>query len=146
MFTTLSAQIGAALMAAVCLYAAASRGRPQVLAAVGVAVAWVGSAALQNRTNLVDPQYAIFVLDLGAALFFTTLALVYRRLWLMWVAAFQLLTTTTHIAVMIDLRILVWAYLTAYLVWSYLLLVALAFGGAQGFRERRAAAGRPPRA
>jgi hypothetical protein len=51
-------------------------------------------------------------------------------------AAFQLLTTATHVAVMIDLRIWVYAYLTAYLVWSYALLAALAWGGVLAWRER----------
>lgn len=140
MFTTLPAQIGAVLMAGICIFAAASRGRPQVLTAIVVAIAWVGSAALQNRQNLIDPQYAIFGLDLVAAGLFIWLALRYRQGWQMAIAAFQLLTMTTHVAVMIDLRINAWAYLTAYLVWSYLLLVSLLWGGAQGFRARRASA------
>jgi hypothetical protein len=98
----------------------------------------VGSAAGQNRVDFVDPQYAVFAIDLVAALVISGLALAYKRGWLMWVAAFQLLTTTTHIAVMVDLRINVWAYFTAYLVWSYLLLLALVFGGLEGWRARRA--------
>lgn len=126
-------------MAAACLYTASSGRRPQVLAAIAVAVGWVGSAVLQNRQNAIDPQYAVFALDSVAVLVFVGLALRYRHGWLMMLAAFLLLTTFTHIAVMIDLRINVWAYFTAYFVWSYLMLVALVWGGVQGHRERRAA-------
>ena len=136
MFVTTPAQIGAALMVAVCLLAAWPGPRPQRWAAAGVFVAWMGSAALQNRDDLINPQSAIFALDVVAAALFVGMALVWRRTWLMAMAAFQLLTTATHVAVMIDLRIWVYAYLSAYLVWSYALLAALAWGGVLAWRER----------
>lgn len=138
MFVTLSAKIGALLMAAICLYAAWPGAKPQRWAALVVFVAWIGSAALQDRENRIDPQYAIFALDLLVAVIFLWMALAWRRTWLMAIAAFQMLTTATHIAVMIDLRIWDYAYLTAYLAWSYLLLAALAWGGAEAWREKRA--------
>lgn len=138
MFVTLSAKIGALLMAAACLFAAWPGARPQRWAALAVFVAWIGSAALQNREHMFDPQYAIFALDLAAAGVFTAMALAWRRPWLMAVAGFQLLTTATHVAVIIDLRIWAYAYLTAYLVWSYLLLLALVWGGVEAWRERAA--------
>ncbi len=142
MFVTTSAQIGAVLMAAVCLFAAWPGARPQRWAAAVVLVAWMGSAALQDRDDLINPQYAIFALDVVAAAVFVTMALAWRRGWLMAMAAFQLLTTATHVAVMIDLRIWVYAYLTAYLVWSYALLAALAWGGRLAWRERGGARSR----
>jgi hypothetical protein len=142
LFVTLSAQIGAVLMAAVCLFAAWPGARPQRWAAAFVFLAWIGSAALQDRDDLINPQYAIFALDVVAAAAFTGMALAWRKTWLMAMAAFQLLTTATHVAVMIDLRIWVYAYLTAYLVWSYALLAALAWGGVQAWRERGAARSR----
>lgn len=139
MFITLPAKIGALLMAAACLYAAWPGARPQRWAALVVFVAWIGSAALQNRDDIIHPQYAIFALDLVAAGIFTAMALAWRRTWLMAVAGFQLLTTATHIAVMIDLRIWAYAYFTAYLIWSYALLAALVWGGAEAWRERAVA-------
>jgi hypothetical protein len=142
LFVTTSAQIGAVLMAAVCLFAAWPGARPQRWAAAVVLVAWMGSAALQDRDDLINPQYAIFALDVVAAAVFVTMALAWRRGWLMAMAAFQLLTTATHVAVMIDLRIWVYAYLTAYLVWSYALLAALAWGGRLAWRERGGARSR----
>jgi len=140
LFLTLSAKIGALLMAAACLYAAWPGARPQRWAALVVFIAWIGSAALQDRDDRINPQYAIFVLDLLAAGIFTAMALRWKRTWLMAIAALQMLTTTTHIAVMIDLRIWDYAYLTAYLAWSYLLLAALVWGGVEAWRERKAGA------
>ncbi len=136
MFSTLSAQIGAVLTLGVCLFTVLSRRPPQVLAATLVAAAWIASAALQNRLSG-DAQYAIFALDVGAAFAFIALALRYRAAWLILVAAFQLLTAATHVGMIVDTRIFVRAYLTAYLVWSYLLVLALAWGGREGWRQRR---------
>jgi hypothetical protein len=136
-FVTTAAQIGAVLMAGVCLFAAWPGIPAQRWAAAAVFLAWMGSAALQDREDLINPQYAIFALDVVAAAAFTAMALAWRKTWLMAMAAFQLLTTATHVAVMIDLRIWVYAYLSAYLVWSYALLAALAWGGVLAWREKR---------
>lgn len=140
MFLTWESQLGALIMAAVCGLAAWAGGRSQKVTAAVIATAWIASAALEDR-RFVHPQYAIFLLDLVAAIAFGGLALLWRRGWLMAIAAFQLLTMATHIASILDTRIGALAYMTAYLVWSYLLLAAMAWGGATGFRERRAATG-----
>lgn len=137
-FLTLPSQIGALLMAAACLFAFTSGGLPQRITALVTAVGWIGSSALQDRDDLIDPQYATFALDLFLLIVFAWVAVRWRRGWSMAVASFQLLTVLTHIAIMIDLRIAARAYVTAYLAWSYLLLVAVAWGGWAGWKERRA--------
>jgi hypothetical protein len=136
MFQTTASQIGALIMAAVCLFTAWTGGRPQRWTALAVAIAWIGSSALQDRRNI-DPQYAIFVLDIAMVGVFGWMALAWRRTWLMAVAALQLLTVTTHVATMIDPRIWPLAYQTAYLFWSYALLASVAWGGVEGMLDRR---------
>lgn len=143
-FQTLPSQIGALLMAAACLFAFASGGAAQRVTAVATAIGWIGSSALQNRDDLIDPQYATFLLDLALTGVFVWIALRWRRGWSMAVATFQLLTVLTHIAIMIDLRIAARAYVTAYLAWSYLLLVAVAWGGWAGWKDRRRNNAPPP--
>lgn len=142
MFLTTASQIGALIMAVVCLFTAWAGGSAQRWTAGLVAGAWIASAALQDRRN-VDPQYAIFALDLVMAVAVSWLALVWRRAWLMAVAALQLLTVTTHVATMIDSRIWPLAYQTAYMFWSYALLASVAWGGVEGWRDRRRAATDP---
>lgn len=139
MFSSHAAQVGALLVIGICLVAAASRRPAQLMAAAGVATAWIASAALQDRRDIGDPQYAIFALDILVAFAFTALALVYRAAWLMALAAFQLLTAATHVGMIVDTRLFVRAYLTAYLVWSYLVVAALAWGAWAGWKERREA-------
>ena len=142
MFLTLASQIGALIMAAVCLFTAWAGGRPQRWTAGAVAIAWIGSSALQDRRNI-DPQYAIFALDLMVGAVFGWMALTWRRAWLMAVAALQLLTLATHVATMIDSRIWPLAYQTAYLFWSYALLACVTWGGVEGWLNRRRVAGGP---
>lgn len=137
MFSYQDAQIGAVIMATICLYAFLSGGAPQRVTALVTAVAWIASGYLQEPNNLIDPQYATFALDGVVLLIFGWIALRWKRGWSMAVVSFQLLTMFTHIAIMIDLRIAARAYVTAYLAWSYLLLVAVAAGGWAGWRERR---------
>lgn len=143
MFQTPAAQIGAVIMTLVCVFAWWSGGRPQRLIAGVAFVAWVASAAIQDR-SFRNPQYATFVLDLVLLGIFIAFAMHWRRPWLNWVAAFQSLTMATHIAAMMDRRIWPLASITAYMVWSYLTLAAIAWGGVEAMLERRAARGSPP--
>lgn len=139
MFLTPAAQIGALIMTLVCLFAAWAGGKPQKVIALTAFVAWVLSAAIEDR-GFHGPQYSTFVLDMALMVLWVWLALVWKRPWLGWVAAFQCLTMATHIAGIIDPRIWPLASITAYMTWSYLTLVAIAWGGVEGLIERRRAA------
>lgn len=138
MFQTSAAQIGALIMALTCLLAAWAGWQERIVAATAF-VGWITSAAIQDR-SFQHPQYATFVLDVLLTIVWIGLAVRWRRGWLSWMAAFQCLTTATHVAAMIDDRIWARASITAYMVWSYLSLAALAWGGVQGLFEKRRAA------
>lgn len=140
MFLTPASQIGALIMAAVCLFAAWTGGRPQRLTAGIVFVAWILSAAIQDRSYN-NPQYVTLVLDAFLMVLFVGMALKWRHSWLIWVAAFQTLTTATHVAAILDPRIWAKASITAYMIWSYLLLASLLWGGVAGLLERRRGGG-----
>jgi len=138
MFLTPAAQIGAAIMTLICLFAAWAGGRPQKVIALTAFVAWMLSAAIQDR-SFQNPQYVTLVLDLVLMVVWVWLALVWKRGWLYGVAAFQCLTMATHIAGIIDPRIWPLASITAYMIWSYMTLAAIAWGGVEGLIERRRA-------
>lgn len=139
MFLTPASQIGAVIMTLVCLFSAWAGGRPQKVLALIVFAAWIGSAAIEDRSYK-HPQYATMVLDFGLAILFVALAVKWRQLWLSGVAAFQTLTMASHFAMILDPRIWPKASLTAYLVWSYMVLACLLWGGVAGLMDRRAAA------
>lgn len=138
MFFTPSAQIGAIIMTLICLFAGLAGGRPQKFVALTAFAAWILSAAIQDRSYH-NPQYATFVLDLVLMAVWIWAAVKWRQGWLSWVAAFQVLTTATHIAMIIDDRIWPRASITAYMIWSYLSLAAIVWGGVEGLLERRRA-------
>lgn len=138
MFLTPAAQIGALVMALTCLLAAWAGRRQRIIAATAF-IAWMISAAIQDR-SFQHPQYATFVLDAVLMIVWVVLAVRWRRGWLTWMAAFQCLTMATHIAAMVDDRIWARASITAYMIWSYLSLAALAWGGVEGLIEKRRAA------
>lgn len=136
MLLTLPAQIGTFLMIAVCTFALWGGGRPQRIVAATVLLGGFLSAATQDRT-FHSVQHLLFLIDVAAMIVFMAAAVTWRNAWLIWVAAFQLLAMATHIAAGLDKRIFSLAYITAYMIWSYLLLAALAWGGAEGWLERR---------
>lgn len=139
MFLTPASQIGAVIMTLICIFAASAGGRSQKTLAAIVFVAWVTSAAIQDRSYKL-PQYWTLVLDVGLMIVFIALALRWRQKWLTGVATFQTLTMASHFAMIMDPRIWPKASITAYLVWSYMVLVCLLWGGVAGLMDRRRAA------
>ena len=142
MFQTPASQIGLVIMAAVCLFVGWAGRRPQKVAAAVVFVGWIASAAAEDRTFR-HPQFLTMALDVVLTVVFVSLALRWRPLWLTALAAFQVLTMATHFAMILDPRIWPRASITAYMIWSYLVLASLGWGGIVGLLERRRAATDP---
>ncbi|WGM38075.1 hypothetical protein [Caulobacter sp. NIBR1757] len=125
---TVPALVGFIVMAAVCLYALLRGGRPEKTAGVVIAVAWAASALLQDRINILSPQWAVAWLDVVLFMVFLGMTLRWRRGWLIFASATQLLTAATHFTQLLDPRLFALAVITAYYVWSYATLIALAWG------------------
>lgn len=125
---TIPAIVGFIAMAAVCVYAILKGGRPEKIAGVVIAVAWIASALLQDRIHILSPQWAVAWLDVLLFAVFVGMTLRWRRLWLVVACATQLLTAATHFTAVLDPRLFALAIITAYYVWSYATLAALAWG------------------
>lgn len=125
---TISATVGFVVMAVVCLYAILRGGRPEKIAGVVIAVAWAASSLLQDRAHILSPQWAVAWLDVLLFAIFVGMALRWRRGWLILASATQLLTAATHFTALLDPRLFALAIITAYYVWSYATLIALAWG------------------
>ena len=136
MFQSLASQIGLVILVLVCAFSAWAGGRSQKIVAAICLVAWIASAAVQDRT-FKHPDYAQLVLDAGLMVGFVAMAVKGRQPWLSGVAAFQTLTMASHFAMILDHRIWPRAAITAYMIWSYLVLVCLLWGGVAGLIERR---------
>lgn len=103
------------------------RGRDsERLAATGVLAGWALSMVVaRSRSN--DTQWGIFAVDALLLLLFLWLALRSRRFWPLFVAAFQLLMVLTHFASILDAGVSGWAYLTANLIWSYMVVLTIGY-------------------
>lgn len=138
MFNTTPEFIWAVAMAIVSAYALWRGGRTERAVAVANVVAWVATIIVQDRRNWVDPQWGMMLVDAGFLGFLLLLVVRTDRVWILPAAAFQLLALITHIGIIADPGVRAWAYMTALILWSYLVLICLAVGSYNHWRERRA--------
>jgi hypothetical protein len=139
MFDTLYSQIGAIFMVAVLLFAFLKGDEPERISAGGYAVAWLASMLVQDDSDLYGVQWGLFAVDLVVLLMFGGLVWKFRRSWLIWASAFQLLAVSSHIMVMFDLRPSMDAFITVLNIATYCLLISMAVGTFWAWQERRAA-------
>lgn len=128
MLSSLPEQIWAVAMLAVSTYAWWRGGWVERVVAVTNVMARLATIALQNRTNWVDPQWSVFAVDVAFLGVLLGLVVRSQRTWILPAAAFQLLLVITHAAIIIDEGVRARAYITALILWSYLVLISLAVG------------------
>lgn len=111
-------------------------GRPERWVALANLLAWI-LTPLAYRNTLIDPQWGVFLVDAGFLVLLAGLAMTTDRNWLLFAAAFQLLAVMTHIAIAVDRGVRTLAYFRGLVIWSYLVLAALAVGAWMFRRDRR---------
>ena len=116
-------------------------GRVARIVALANLGAWGASLLLENRSNFLDPQWGVLLVDLGFLTVLLFYALREQPSWLLFAAAFQLLSVLTHIAILIDAGVHARAYLQGLAIWSYLVLLSLAIGTWLHWRDQRLAGG-----
>jgi hypothetical protein len=136
MWPYILAAAGGVVMLTVCLYALWKGDRPAKIAGGVIALAWIGSLLLQDRGHILNPQWAVAWLDVVLLGVFVVMALRWRRIWLIVACATQLLTAATHFTSILDPRLFALAIITAYYVWSYATLGALAWGTYEASRRQ----------
>lgn len=81
-------------------------------------------------------QVAGFVVDILSFILLLAIALWSSKFWPLAAAAFQLLAVLTHVAKMVDPDLGQWSYITAIVIWTYLLMFALGVGVWNSWRAR----------
>lgn len=112
-------------------------GRPERLVAVANLVAWVATLGLGRGQDWLQAQWGVLAVDVGFFLFLTYLAVTSGMNWLLFAAAFQLLGTATHFAMVVGEGFQSRTYVWALIIWSYLVLMSLAVGAFTAWRVRR---------
>jgi hypothetical protein len=138
-FSILPTQIAAMAMLAICGLALLVGRRFERLLAVCTIAAWFLSAAVQNPDRGVV-QWGIFAVDVVYLVILIGFSTFERRIWILFMTAFQLLVVLTHVAFIIDLSLMQWSFFSTYYLWSDAELAAFAVGVGQAawgrWRER----------
>lgn len=129
-FSILPTQVAAMVMLAICALALLVGRRLERGLAVVTVAAWFLSAAVQSPDRAAV-QWGIFTVDIIYLLILIALCTVERRVWILFMTAFQLLVVLTHVAFMIDGTLMQWGFFSAYYLWSDAQLAAFAVGVAQ---------------
>jgi hypothetical protein len=121
-------QISSVIVWISCLFAIWRGGRPERVAACAMILAWAGTVLLEDRTDWISPQYAMMCVDGALLVALGTMAVTWSRRWLVFAAAAQFLLVASHLAMILDLRLLSVAYLTSIAIWSLAVLIAMIVG------------------
>lgn len=127
-FQTLPQQIWFVLMLLASGYAFWRGGRPERIVAVVNVLAWYLSAIAYEQRDWLGPEWGVFGVDAAFLGILVWLALTTNRLWLLFAAAFQLLSIVTHFAIGADPVLQAWAYRWALVIWSYCVLGSMVVG------------------
>jgi hypothetical protein len=130
LFSILPTQITVMVMLAVCALALLVGRRLERGLAVVTIAAWFLSAAVQSP-DPVGVQWGIFTVDIVYLLILIGLCTVERRVWILFMTAFQLLVVLTHVAFLIDATLMQWSFFSTYYLWSDAQLIAFAVGVVQ---------------
>ena len=118
---------GLAALLVVCLLAVWRGGRLERKAAGIVAICWVASIIVDND-NSTGVQWGILSIDILLAGWFVTQAMIQARAWLFVAAGAQVLILLTHLGFALSPEMMEEGFFSAYYIWSYVVLLALAFG------------------
>lgn len=94
------------------------------------------TVAMRDRTWQ-HMQWAGFGADLVQLAVLMVIAFKTTKFWPLAAAGFHLLTVLTHVAKLLDPNLHQWAYITAIVIWTYLLIAALGVGVWNVWRAER---------
>lgn len=140
MFDTLYTQIGAAAGVLVVAFAFLKGDEPERVGAGAYALGALASLLVQDDAQLYGPQWGLIVVETIMLAAYAALAWKSRRPWPVWAGALQSLVVMSHALTVADARPPIAAFYAIVNLASYGILVALAVGVLQAWRDRRATA------
>jgi hypothetical protein len=115
-------------MLATAAFAVWRGGWAERVVALGMIVDSVAAAILQNNHNLFDTPWAELALDIAYLGVMLWVALRSNKTWPLFTAGFQLILVVIYFARLAQPHIWAWAEYTAIIIWSYMILIAIAVG------------------
>ncbi|MEJ6790485.1 hypothetical protein BrevBR_13120 [Brevundimonas sp. BR2-1] len=138
MLDTLYAQVGTAISLVVVAFAFLKGDEPERVGAGAFALGLLASLLLQDDGRLSGPQWGVMSVDVVMLGVYAALAWKSRRSWPVWAGALQALIVMSHLLTVVDLRPPLAAFYAVINLASYGILLAIAAGTAQAWRDRRA--------
>jgi hypothetical protein len=128
-----------------CGYALWRGGPPERIGASLFLVATLASAAVQSpegaRFITIDP--GVLTVDLALLASLLVLAFLADRFWPLWMSAMQAVAVLSHTAIALNPDVIPWGYWRAAALWSYPMLLLLAFA-TWSHQQRLKSAGADP--
>jgi hypothetical protein len=132
----LSTSLPMIVFVGVCAFAIWKGDEDERLAGAALAIADIATPFLKDHRWL-GPQWGVFAVDMAFFALIVVIAFRTTKYWPIAAAGFQLLGLLTHAAMLIDKGVRAWAYVTAGVIWSYLILIALGVGTWNVWQARR---------
>jgi hypothetical protein len=128
----------------VCILAIWRGGRDERQAAGALFIGWLLTVLISDLEGD-KTAWRVFAIDLSLFALLIWIALRSRYYWPLFAAGFHLLAVVTHLARAADSGVGGWAYITAAIIWGYLLAFTIGFG-AWRYRHNQLAANADPTA
>lgn len=138
MFDTLYSQIGAAVGVIVVTFAFLKGDEPERVGGGAYALGALASLLLQDDSQLYGPQWGLMIVETVMLTVWAALAWKSRRSWPIWAGALQSVVVMSHVLTTTDVRPPIAAFYAVVNLASYGVLLVLALGVLQAWRDRRA--------
>ena len=138
MFDTLYSQIAIAVSVAVVAFAFLKGDEPERVGGGAYAIGALATLMLQSDAQLYGAQWPLALVETVMLAVYVALAWKSRRSWPVWAAGLQSLVVMSHLLTVADLRPPIAAFYAVINLASYGILLVLALGVVQAWRERRA--------
>lgn len=138
MFDTLYSQIGAAVGVIVVAFAFLKGDEPERVGAGAYALGSLAALLVQNDSQLYGPQWGLMVVEAVVLAAYVGVAWKSRRSWPIWASGLQAVIVMSHVLTTTDVRPPIAAFYAVINLASYGILLVLALGVLQAWRDRRA--------
>lgn len=138
LFDTLYSQIGAAVGVIVVAFAFLKGDEPERVGAGVYALGSLATLLVQNDSQLYGPQWGLMVIEAVVLAAYAGVAWKSRRSWPIWASALQAVVVMSHVLPTMDIRPPIAAFYAVVNLASYAILLVLAVGVLQAWRDRRA--------
>ena len=138
MFDTPYTQIATAIGVVVVAFAFLKGDEPERVGGGAYAIGALATLLVQDDSRLYGAQWPLILVETAMLIAYVALAWKSRRSWPIWAAALQSVVVMCHILPAVDLRPPLAAFYAVINLASYGILLVLALGVLQAWRDRRA--------